>query len=165
MAEKREDDPYRGFRFRLELGNIQVAGFSECSGLETEVQVEEIEEGGRNSHTLKLPKGARMSDLTLKRGLTDSTDLWDWHQSILQGGFDHQNKRPAEAHQNLSPAPNDINPGCSIVLVDEKGDDVKRWKINRALPIKWTGPDLKAGDSGVVFETLVLAHEGLIMAP
>jgi len=150
-------NPYRAFRFRLEIGYIQVAGFSECTGLQAEVQVEKVEEGGRNTHALKFPKVASLSDITLKRGLIQSEDLWEWFQSVLKGQFDHANRRPENVDR-------DIGKNMTIVLLNEEGKDVKRWKIKRPLPIKWQGPDLKATDNGVAFESLVIAHEGIEMS-
>ncbi len=149
------DQPFRSFRFRLELGSIEIAGFSECTGLETEVEVEQIFEGGRNGAQLVFPKASKMSRLTLKRGLTDSHELWDWHQGVITGEFGNSNSRPGDDVDR------DIATNCSIVLLDETGEEARRWQIFRPLPVKWTGPDLKADGSAVAFESIVLAHEGL----
>ena len=129
---RRANDPYGNFRFVVELGSIQVAGFAECAGLQMETKIFEYNEGGRNHTTLKFPEVTTYGNITLKRGITFST-----------------NPRA----QNAQP--------LAIVLQDEQGETVKRWNLIRALPVKWVGPDLKANSSEVAIETLEIAHEGI----
>lgn len=83
-------DPYGNFNFLVEIDGISLASFSECSGLSTSVDVIEYREGG--DHTLrKLPGLARVGDITLKRGVTQSHELQDWHRNILNGVRDRRN--------------------------------------------------------------------------
>src|SRR5688572_600392 len=56
-----------------------LGGFSECEGLGMTLDIEEVEEGGRNGTTLKFPKRVKWSNITLKRGVSAGTSLWDWH--------------------------------------------------------------------------------------
>lgn len=144
----RGKDPYGNYRFVVELGNIQAAGFAECSGLQIETKVFEYQEGGRNETTLKFPEITTYTNITLKRGITNSNDLIDWQMDIVNGTF-NENPRP----QNTKP--------ISIVLRDEQGNDVRRWSLKGAFPVKWMGPDLKATGSEVAIETLEIAHEGI----
>ena len=144
---RREADPFGNFRFVLELGSIQIAGFAECSGLQMESKVFEYVEGGRNETTLKFPDTATHGNVTLKRGITQSSELTAWQLDVLEGTF--------------SKNPRGQDPVISIVLRDEEGNDVKRWSLKRAFPVKWIGPDLKAASSEVAVETLELAHEGI----
>jgi phage tail-like protein len=144
---RRDTDPYGNFRFTLELGNIRVAGFSECAGLQMETKVFEYKEGGRNETTLKFPESTAFGNITLKRGMTRSNDLIDWQLDVVNGAFEKN--------------PRSQNPNVAIVLRDEKGTEVKRWNLIRALPVKWLGPDMKAMASEVAIETLEIAHEGI----
>jgi len=48
-----------------------------------------------------------------------------------------------------------------IILMDSEGNEKWRWSFERAYPVKWTGPDLKADSSAVAVETLELAHNGI----
>lgn len=144
---RRENDPYGNFRFALELGNINVAGFSECAGLNMETKVFEYKEGGRNETTLKFPEHTTHGNIVLKRGVTRSNDLIDWQLDIASGTFS-KNRRTN-------------NSNVAIILKDEKGTPVKRWNLIRALPVKWVGPDMKAMASEVAIETLEIAHEGI----
>jgi phage tail-like protein len=142
---RRDFDPYASFRFVVEINNIQVAGFSDCTGLQMEVKAFEYKEGGRNNTILKFPEHASYGNVTLKRGLTDSTVMIDWQLDVAAGSF---NTRPRRTR-------------FAIILKDEKGDDVKRWNLVRAYPVKWTGPDLKANSSEIAVESLEIAHEGI----
>jgi phage tail-like protein len=143
----RDTDPYATFKFALELGSIQVAGFAECTGLQVENKVFEYIEGGNNSTTLKFPEHASYGNVTLKRGITKANDLIDWQLDVATGAF-QQNPRAQ-------------NPSVAIVLLDSQGGEVRRWNLIRAFPVKWVGPDLKATGNEVGIETLELAHEGI----
>src|SRR6478672_6668664 len=65
--------------------------FTEVSGLEVEITVDPYEEGGVNDHVHKLPGRAKVSDITLKNGITTSNELWDWLKQVLQGSYKRKN--------------------------------------------------------------------------
>ncbi len=160
----KQDDPFSGFLYRLNLGNIEIAGFAECTGIEIETKIFEYKEGGRNSHTLKFPEHSEVKNIVLKKGLTISYELFDWYMNIADGLFDHPNQRPVSQRDpgyNLASNKQDINSKISVVLVDHAGEPRKEWMLRRAFPVKWIGPDFKASDNNVAFETIELAHEGL----
>jgi phage tail-like protein len=144
---RREQDPFGSFRFKLELGDVEVAGFAECTGLNIETKVFEYKEGGNNATTLKFPEPSSFGNVTLKRGVTNSNELIEWQLDVVSGTFG-KNSRAS-------------NPSIAIVLLNEKGEDVRRWNLIRAFPVKWIGPDLKASASEVAIESLELAHEGI----
>ena len=131
-------DPYKNFNFRVEIDSITVAGFSECTGLETEVAVIEYREGG-DFITRKLPGRPRYGDITLKRGVTQSAELWNWHHNILNGVPDRRNG--------------------TIVLMDDERKDVVRWRFFDAFPRKWEGPTFCAKGNDIAIEALVLSCE------
>lgn len=134
-------DPFPAFKFAVEIGGITQAVFSECSGLEAEVEVMEYEEGGLNGYVHKLPGRVKYADLTLKRGMAMADEMWEWYKKALQGRIERKN--------------------VSVILYNVSGQEQRRWNFREAYPIKWTGPDLKAGDNVVAVETLVLAHRGM----
>ncbi len=134
-------DPYTSFRFRVEIQSIMVAEFSEISGLQSETEVEPYEEGGVNDFVHQLPKRTKYQPIVLKRGITDIQEMWEWHQDVVNGRFERQN--------------------LSIILLDEAGNDKWRWEIEAAFPVKWSGPDLKADNNAIAFETIELAHHGI----
>jgi phage tail-like protein len=133
--------PYLNFKFLVEINGIVVGGFSDVTGLQVETEVELLEEGGVNDHVHKLPKKTKYSNLTLKRGLTDSDALWKWHNDVATGKITR-------------------NSGA-IILQDNEGNQTWRWNFKNAYPVKWIGPELKASSNVVAIETLELAHDGL----
>jgi phage tail-like protein len=157
---RRDNDPIGNFRFKLELGSIQVAGFSECTGLQLETKVYEYKEGGRNSHSLKFPDAGSVGNITLKRGIATGANadvLYDWHRDVMTGTFD-QNKNP---NKRSSDPDEDIQQKCAVILNDDAGNEVKRWNLSRVFPVKWVGPELKATASELAIETLELVCEGI----
>ena len=144
---RRDGDPLANFRFGLVLDQIHVAGFAECSGLQVETKVFEYKEGGNNSTTLKFPESTSYGNITLKRGVSSSNDLFLWQQDIATGQF--------------SKTPRANNPNVAITLNNEKGDVVQRWNLVRPFPVKWVGPDFKALGNEIAIETLEIAHEGI----
>ena len=79
-------DPYRGYNFAVEVEGLVAGGFSEVSGLQVEVEVEEYREGGVNGFIHKRAGPARYSsNVVLKRGMTDNKVLWNWYWDVVQG--------------------------------------------------------------------------------
>jgi phage tail-like protein len=145
MAEiKRNQDPFVSFRFKIEIDSLISGSFSECSGLQVETEVEEFREGGVNTYTHKLPKLTKYGPITLKRGFIDSDNLWKWCRSVFPF-------KEGESRQRKN---------ISIILNDSLGQEVKRWNILEALPVKWSVSELKAESSVVLMETLELVHHG-----
>ncbi len=134
-------DPYTAFNFLVEIGGIIVGGFNEVSGLTVETEIDTRREGGVNNYEYKLPKGTKLSNLTLKRGLSDIDDLWNWYCAVVNGSF--------------------IRKEITIFLCDESWQNALCWHFFKAFPIKWEGSTLNAQNNTIVTETLVLAHEGL----
>lgn len=159
---RRNTDPLASYRFKLELSGIQAAGFSECTGLQIETKIFEYREGGRNGSTLKFPELGAVGNISLKRGLTTgaaSDDLFKWQRDVSTGLF-NQNDNPLMRPNDTN---KDLENGVSIVLMDEAGNETKRWRLFRVLPVKWVGPELKASASEVSIESLELTCEGLML--
>jgi phage tail-like protein len=148
-------DPFPAFNFYISLIDtsstlakvttaikfVAAAGFSECSGLDATLQVEEYPEGGENRYVHKFPTRMTYANITLKRGITLSEDLWNWHEAYVQG----KGKR----RDGL------------IVLQSELRIPIKTWIFRRGLPLRWTGPTFNAAQSSVAIESLEIVHEGL----
>ncbi len=140
--QPRSKDPHLGLRFWVQLGQVEVAGFQECSGLEIETEVFEYREGGLNTYVHKLPVRAKYKNITLKRGLDENQDLYSWYVKAMNNDMGRQN--------------------ISIIVYDSLGKQVEKWDLQRAWPCKWTGPELKAEHGAVAVETVEIAHEGLL---
>jgi phage tail-like protein len=142
MAVGDRADPYLSFRFLVEIEGLVVGGFNEVTGLTVEVEVEEYREGGLNAYVHKLAGPVRYpNNLVFKHGLTDRDTLWSWHQDVASGNIQRKNG--------------------SIVLLDSTGEEQWRWNFVDAYPVRWVGPDLRAGSAEVAIETLELVHRGL----
>ncbi len=135
-------NPAPNFRFFVEKSGQTVAAFLECSGLTAKRKVEPYYEGGVNDIVHMLPGPMEYENIVLKRGITNSQELWDW---FWAGAHDFHVERA----------------NISIILVDVDGTAVERWDVLNAYPIKWQGPDLKSAGNEVAVETIEIAHEGL----
>lgn len=139
MATGTRTDPYRGFNFLVEIDGITQAGFQEVSGLDANTDAVDYREGTDPNHVRKLTGLNTFSPITLKRGITDSDELWQWRQTVIDGKTQRRNG--------------------SIVLRDETGTDKLRWNFSEAWPSKWTGPSFNSTSTAIAIETLEITHE------
>lgn len=137
----RDADPYGGFLFRVEILGLQVGGFSQVTGLEREVQTEDFREGGLNDYTHKLATVTKYQNLSLRRGIADTTDLWQWHQDVINGKIERRQ--------------------VTVVLLDSLGNEKWRWVFKEAYPVKWSGTELNASTNAVFVENVEFAHNGI----
>ena len=133
-------DPFRGFRFLVEIAGITSGGFARIKGLSREVKFESYREGGVNEYEHKLVTQVAYPTLVLERGLV-ADDLWTWAQATADGEIRRRNLR--------------------ISLHDEANGAAWAWQVSDALPVKWTVSDLDAQSSQVVMESLEFVHHGL----
>jgi phage tail-like protein len=133
-------DPMLAFAFELRLDDLPPAGFSEVRGIEVEIEFKDYAEGGLHERPWRFPTRAKPATLTLKRGIVDRL-LCDWCLELARGEVRFRDG--------------------TIVLRAADGLAAAVWTVSRALPGKWSGPDLDAGQSAVAMETLELVHRGL----
>lgn len=150
-------DPVRGYNFVIMLVTAgsqkatiainmlltPVAGFSECSGLETTLETEDYREGGNNGYVRKFPTRTTWSNIRLRRGAALNDDLWNWHYDFVRGVGTRRDG--------------------VIVLQNDLHRPVRVWRFTRGLPAKWTGPSLNASQSQIAIEEIEIAHEGLTL--
>jgi phage tail-like protein len=136
-------DPLRNYRFRVEIDGIQAAGFSEVFIAPSTTDVIEYREGNDASHLRKLPGLTKFGNITLKRGVSASLELFNWHLQVVRGQI-------ASARRNVI-----------IVVLDEEGQDVARFRVSDAWPTKYDPSDLKAKGNEVFIESLELVNEGI----
>ena len=141
------DTPFPAFNFIVELGDdiassSALGGFSDVSGLGTEITLMEYRQGNdRENRVRKVPGLHKSGDVTFKRGVMGLKTFWQWVQATRTSPLTQRN--------------------VSITLNDEQGNPVMRWKLINARPMKWTGPTLAGkGGSDVAMEELVVASEG-----
>ncbi|HEU4455543.1 MAG TPA: phage tail protein [Longimicrobium sp.] len=143
--------PYGAFNFLVNLNgpvgaNETLGGFSDVSGLGTEITVAEYRNGNDpENHVRKVPGVHKVSDVTLKRGIVNSADLWEWIEATRRTGVAAQRT-------------------VTISLLDETAAaPVQTWTLRGVIPLKYTGPTLAAkGGGDVAMEELVLSAEALV---
>ena len=141
-APSTRNDPFKNFNFLVEIDGIGSAAFKSVSGLSAEVEVIEYRSGADTlTSSRTLPGRVRYANVTLKRGITTSRDLWDWWRTVVEGNAQRRN--------------------VAIVLLDDSRNAVLRWALRDAWIVKIEGPELDAEGNEVAIETVELAHEGL----
>jgi len=141
--DTQREDPLIGFHFALEFQGQVTGYFTECSGIGSENEVIEqkvVNEKGIET-VLKIPGRLKWGDITLKRGITSSMDLWEWRKIVEDG-------QVASARRN-----------GSIVMFDQELKEQARWNFLQAWPSKISGPAPKADGNEIVLEELTLVHE------
>jgi phage tail-like protein len=144
------------FNFRVTLNKsgagdrLGDGGFQECNGLEIEMDVQELVEGGRNDGTIRRVGRGKYTNLVLKRGMIFPDggkvkgELWNWLQGVLSG------VRPVARYNG------------TVEVRDPTGHHVvATWEFDRGLPAKVSGPQLNAKTGEIAIEELTIAHEGL----
>ena len=150
MATLRER-PYPPFNFLVDLGTGSTdgpqAGFAEVSSIGTEVAVAEYRNGNsRENSVMKITGLNKATDVTLKRGIIGSLDLYQWLNDIRNG--------------NQGALKNVV---IQLQSEDHSAEPVQTWKLMRARIIKHTSGPLNAKGTDVAMEELVLAYERLEM--
>ena len=144
MANGRED-PLLGFNFGLEFQGAIAGYFTEIGGVGSEHEIIEHKVVDSSGHDLvqKIPGRLKWGDITLKRGITSSMDLWTWRQDVVDGKMDGARKNG------------------SIVMFDRAFEEVARWDFEMGWPSKVTGPTFKADSNEFGIEECVIVHEGI----
>ena len=140
MAER--EDPLVGFHFAIDLQGVIEGYFTECSGLGSEQEVIEhkvVKDG--IEILMKIPGRLKWENISLKRGITSSMDIWDWRKLVEDGDVDGARRNG------------------SIIMFDQHLKPVARWDFEGAWPVKVTGPQPKADSNEIGVEELTVAHE------
>ena len=137
------DDPFRNFKFRVEIDGVAEAAFSEVAIGETSTEAIEYREGTEPNHARKLPGMTKYGNITLKRGVTDSQVIYQWHKDVVDGKIGDKRKSVA------------------IVVIDEAGKDKARFVVSECWPTKYDPSDLNGKGNEVFIELLELVNEGI----
>jgi len=151
--------PFLAFNFEVQLRVPNAAGlglsdplvdgeFAECDGLEMTMEPKKVKEGGNNTGAVHLIGPVTYGNLTLKRGMTASLDVWTWFRLATAGST-----RGLRAQ------------GVVIVRDPSGQRGVLRFEITDCLPTKVKGPSLNAKDGQVAIEELQLAYSTLTLTP
>ena len=139
-----EQDPLVSSWFGVEFQGQVVGAFRECTGLGSENEVVEYKASGQKGEFVikKVPGRLKWNNITLKRGITDAMDMWQWRKLVEQG-------KMTDARKN-----------GTITMYNQQGTDIAKWDFYFAWPSKLTGPSANAGNNEVAIEELEITHEG-----
>lgn len=139
-----EKDPVVSAWFGVEFQGQVKGAFRECTGMGSENEVVEYKASGEKGEQVvkKVPGRMKWNNITLKRGITDSMELWTWRKLVEQGKVD------------------DARKNGSVIMFSNKGDEIARWDFVNAWPSKLNGPTANAANNEVAIEELEIAHEG-----
>jgi phage tail-like protein len=135
------NDPFSAFNYLVVIDGVTTAGFSECSGINTETDPIEYRNGNEDITVRKLPGLKKFGNITLKRGYTNSRELWDWRKKVMDGKTERKSG--------------------SVVLLNEARQPALTWNFREAWPRKWEGPSFNAKNNEVAIETLEIVCEGV----
>lgn len=137
------NDPLRNMRFRVEIDQITQAFFSEVAVGESTNEAIDYREGTDPTHVRKLPGLTKYGNITLKWGVTDSQELYEWHKKVVGGGI-KEARRPVK-----------------IIVIDESGADKASFLVSEAWPTKYDPSDLNGKGNEVFIELMELVNEGI----
>lgn len=129
-------DPFAAFKFILSVDGM-LAGFAEVEGLTSETDIIDYREGNEDPTVGRLLRIRKLTNVILRRGFTNSKDLWDWHRKAVEG----QTQRLRG----------------TITLLDESRKPVMVWEFLEAWPCKWSGPAIN--DEKIAIDEMVLVVE------
>ena len=140
-----ELDSSVGHSFGLEVDGITIKSITEVSGLKMEQDVIELKQNGPDGKYVikKLPGRWKAAEITLTRGLTADQSFEKWVKDSQFGKM------------------TDVRKGGAVVVYDYEGNAVKRYKLTNAWPKSLEISSLKAGDTSVLTEKLVVTYERL----
>jgi phage tail-like protein len=131
---------YRSFQFSVEIQGVIGARFQEASGLDATTDVIEYRDGGTLTPR-KLPGLTKHANLMLKRGYTEDDRLWLWYNEVMTGTTER------------------IRRTISLIQLDMRGEERKRWNLYDAFPVKYTAPGFNAKGNELSIETVEIAYE------
>jgi phage tail-like protein len=135
-------DPYRAYNFKLLINGVQEGHFTECTNLGIKVEVIPYREGGTGQVVRRLPGLVDYGDITLRYGLTSSSEMWKWFMTAVEGKVERKN--------------------VSILMLENDGiTEAFRWNLLMTWPSAWRGAPLDALAREAAIEEVTLVFEKL----
>jgi len=140
MPNRRAHDHLTDHNWMLEIEGVTQGAFSEVSGLDSETEVIEYQDG--NDLILrKRPGRTKYSNITLKRGYINNTELWDWRKAVMDGKIERKSG--------------------SVILAGDEGSEILRYNFFEAWPAKWKGFSLNGKGNSALTEEIEMVIERL----
>jgi phage tail-like protein len=144
MAGREGTDNRRGhdhigqYNFKVEIDGVTEAAFKAVDGLDSETEIIEYQDGD-DMILRKRPGRTKYSNITCKRGYVTTTELWDWRKTVMDGGVQRKSG--------------------SIVLMNDKSEEIMRYNFFEAWPAKWKGFSLDGKGADVAVEEIEFVVE------
>lgn len=141
--------PYRGFKFRIKIDNVYVAGISKCSALKKTTEMVEFRSGGDPSTSQKLQGKTKYEAITLTAGVTHDPTFENWANAVnnFQGDGAGSNKNSRK----------DI----IIDVFNENDQKALSYKVFKCWVSEYQAlPELDASANAVMIQTIKLENEG-----
>jgi len=136
------NDPYRSYNFKLVIQGVTEGHFTECTNMSIKIDAIRYREGGQSQVVHRIPGQVEYGDITLKYGLTSSSELWTWLMSGVKGKVERKN--------------------VSIVMLESDGvSEVLRWDLVNAWVSEWRGAPLDALGRQLAIESVTIVFETL----
>jgi phage tail-like protein len=148
--------PFTAFNFSVEINvpfigpKLVNAAFSECDGLDMTMDVKTIREGGNNTQQVRMVGAVNYGQVTLKRGMTSSFDLWDWFDA-------QQHANPQQLRTNIR---GDVD---VVIIAPDRTTELVRFVLKKCLLTKLKAPALNAKDGVVAIEEMQLTYESMTL--
>lgn len=140
MPNRREFDHLFNGRFKIEIEGVTQGAFTECGGIEAHVDVVQFNDGS-DLRTRKRPGRPGVSNIVLKRGVVNTTELWDWFKAVLEGKVERK--------------------AGSVIVCDDAGGEIYRYNFFEAWPCRWKSLELRADKPGSLVEELEIVVEAV----
>jgi phage tail-like protein len=140
MPNRRAFDHIGNFNFKIEIEGVTTGAFRNVEGLDSETEVIEYQDGD-DLILRKRPGRTKYSNITLKRGYINNTELWEWRKAVIEGKVQRKSG--------------------SIILCADDGAEIMRYNFFEAWPSKWKGFTLDGKGTDVNVEELELICEKL----
>jgi phage tail-like protein len=144
-------DPYRNFRFLVEIGGDTVGGFSKVTIPGHKVETIPYREGGQNDTQRKLPGQSTFEPCVFERGMTDDASFSEWIKEIFDIDLDADEAQGSNSGFRRN------------VVIKMRAKDrsvVRTWTLLRAWPAAHEPGELDANANEVMIEKLTLEYEG-----
>jgi len=140
MPNRRDFDHIGNFNFKVEVEGVTTGAFRNVEGLDSETEIVEYQDGD-DLILRKRPGRTKYTNITLKRGYINNTELWEWRKAVIEGKVQRKSG--------------------SIILCADDGSEIMRYNFFEAWPTKWKGFTLDGKGTDVNVEELELAVEKL----
>ncbi len=139
MPNRRPHDHLVNSRFRIEIEGVTSGEFFAVDGLEATTEVVRFVDGG-DLRTRKRPGRSTFSNIVLRRGYTNSTELWKWYKAVLDGKIERK--------------------AGSIIVCGDDGSEILRYNFFEGWPCRWKSMELNAlGPTASLIEEIEIAVE------